>query len=260
MNDLQWNVFCEFKASFKEKVEQWNKKYPSLVEKIQMVNEQTKVPYYPVENPIVYNSDLDKITKEDTIKLIVIADNPGKDEQLDVNKRYLCGQAGKIAEGWFFKNKELNIDFRKNAIILNKTPVHSAKTKDLKMLCKNNPEIQIFLAETQRWMAEQTCNLHRQFCELALKNNESLCQLWLVGYSELKDKGFFTEYKNYFLEAYKNISSNNNVAWDNVFVFQHFSMNRFSIDLNDFIKKNDCKQLLKNLETLGNIHKKEIFC
>ena len=36
--------------------------------------------------------------------------------------------------------KQQNIDFRKNVIIVNKTPVHTAKTKQLKYLYKNGSE------------------------------------------------------------------------------------------------------------------------
>ena len=47
-----------------------------------------------MQTPIVYNTALDEITKNDDIKLIVIGDNPGKDEQLLQNQKYLVGQAG----------------------------------------------------------------------------------------------------------------------------------------------------------------------
>ena len=60
---------------------------------------------------------MDRLTPDDEIKLIVIGDNPGKDEQLTKNQRYLVGQAGKIADGFFKRNPELGIDFRKNVVI-----------------------------------------------------------------------------------------------------------------------------------------------
>jgi hypothetical protein len=83
-------------------------------------------------------------------------------------------------------------------------------------------------------------------------------QLWLVGYSELKEKGIFTEYKN----ALKNEYLENGKfeeSWENVFVFQHFSMNRFSIDLNNYKKENENLQLKECLKKLGKNHKEEIF-
>ena len=53
-----------------------------------------------------------------------------------------------------------------------------------------------------------------------------------------------------------------NDAWKNVFVFQHFSMNRFTIDLGEFSKKNGKNlpdNLKKQLNLLGTLHKEEIF-
>ena len=70
------------------------------------------------------------------------------------------GQSGKIAEGFFRKNPELQTDFRKNVIILNKTPVHTAKTKHLNELSKNETAKKIIL-ESQIWMAQKTAELHK---------------------------------------------------------------------------------------------------
>ena len=91
-------------------------------------------PEYPLENAVVYNTSLDSVTEEDDIHLIVVGDNPGKEEQFEKNRKYLVGQSGRIAEGFFRRNEELNTDFRKNVIILNKTPLHTAKTKHLNYL------------------------------------------------------------------------------------------------------------------------------
>ena len=89
----------------------------------------------------MYNRSIDDIKKEDDIKIILIGYNPGKDEQLERNRRYLVGQSGKIADGFFRKNPELGIDFRKNVLILNKTPLHTAKTKKLTLLIKEGPPL-----------------------------------------------------------------------------------------------------------------------
>ena len=47
----------------------------------------------------------------------------------------------------------------------------------------------------------------------------------------------------------------------NFFVYQHFSMNRFLIDLNEFSssKETTNKSLETRLNELGTIHKKQIF-
>ena len=205
-----------------------------------------KTPDYPFELPLVYNKALDDITPQDDIKLIVIGDNPGKDEQLSKNSRYLVGQAGKIAEGYFKRNPELGIDFRRNVIILNRTPVHSAKTNQLKKISKMGGEkISSLINQSQIWMAEQTAALH----------NALTTELWLVGYSELKPKGIFADYR----EALKKNCTPE--AWKRTYVFQHFSMNRFTIDLADYIKANQKEKapLAENIHELGLLHKNEIF-
>lgn len=255
MNDKQWNSFCSFRDAFKAKALEWSSRIENLAELQKKAALAAKTPEYPFENAVVYNTDLDKITKADDIRLLVIGDNPGKDEQLNKNCRYLCGQAGKIADGFFKRNPALGIDFRKNVIILNKTPVHSAKTAQLRLIMKEGgPKVCDLILESQLWMAEHTAEL--------LKNLEQ-AELWLVGYSELKGKGFFVPYRD---QLKKTVCGSGNektreTAWQRVFVFQHFSMNRFTIDLADFVKQNglDKKPLIEQLHLLGELHKKEIF-
>ena len=249
MTEQQGKYFCDFKEAFRNKVEEWKQLAPELSKLQKSAAEAAKTPLYPFETSVVYNRALDEISRQDQIKLIVIGDNPGKDEQLEKNNRYLVGQAGKIAEGYFRRNPELGIDFRRNVIILNKTPVHSAKTAQLKTIAKlGGSRIADLIEESQIWMAKATSELHT-----ALGT-----ELWLVGYSELKDKGIFTSYRDN-LKAF--CSSQ---AWDKVYVFQHFSMNRFSIDLNDYISQKSAgaeknASLESNIHELGVLHRKEIF-
>lgn len=246
MTEKQWKDFSKFKNELKNKITEWIAAAPELQELQKFAAEESKTPLYPFELPLVYNLALDAFTPEDEIKLIVIGDNPGKDEQLAKNSRYLVGQAGKIAEGYFRKNPELGIDFRRNVIILNKTPVHSAKTAQLKTIIKKGgPKIAKLLEESQIWMARKTAELH------ASLNTE----LWLVGYSELKAKGIFSSYRDTLKK------SCTPEAWNRVYVFQHFSMNRFTIDLADYIKANKKENALleSNIHELGILHKNEIF-
>ena len=200
-----------------------------------------------------------KIQKDDEIKLIVIGDNPGKDEQLLKNNRYLVGQAGKIADGFFKRNPELQTDFRKNVIILNKTPVHSAKTAQLKKIMKDGGEkICRLVEESQLWMAEQTAKLHCALVEGAESVQGAaggvfpVPELWLVGYSELKPKHFFIPYRDRLKATYQ---AQNPEVWNKVYVFQHFSMNRFTIDLSEFSDEVS----LQKIHELGIKHKNEIF-
>lgn len=241
MTKEQYIAFNTFRNEFKAKIAEWNAFAPELLNLQKAAATEAKTPAYSFETPIVYNRALDEFTENDEIKIIVIGDNPGKDEQLLKNNKYLVGQAGKLGEGFFKKNPELGVDFRKNAIILNKTPVHTAKTNQIKYLIKNgSPEIKTLLEETQIWMAKKTA-------ELSEKLN---AKIWLVGYSELKPNGLFAKYR----ETLKTAANHKNL-----YVFQHFSMNRFTIDLANFRNQHKELSLSESLETLGKSHLAEIF-
>lgn len=258
MTEQQWKIFCVFKEELKKQVQVWCDLAPELRELQRAAAIVAKTPDYPFETTVVYNRALDEITSEDDIRLIVIGDNPGKDEQLSKNNKYLVGQAGKIAEGYFKKNPCLNIDFRKNVIILNKTPIHSAKTNQLKTIAKQGgKKIAGLIEESQIWMAERTAKLHIDLCRAADSENNQT-ELWLVGYSELKEKGIFGAYRNVLKSTYLLSSPE---TWEKVFVFQHFSMNRFPIDLNEYIRteNKEAQSLEKTIHELGLKHKLEIF-
>ena len=247
MTEGQWNLVQEFKTNFKKKCDEWSCFAEDLSD-LQLKIIAQNVQQYSLENSVVYNRFLDDVTKDDEIKLIVIGDNPGMDEQKEKNCRYLVGQSGKIATSFFAKHEELGIDFRKNVLILNKTPLHTPKTKDLLVLQKEGSEnLKKLLRDSQVWMAQETLKFFKQFNECALKNKT---ELWLVGYSELKKKGVFLPYKEAFL---KECGGN----MENIFVFQHFSMNCFSIDLKKHFDEK--KTVKENLHCLGQMHCKEIF-
>ena len=126
-------------------------------------------------------------------------------------------------------------------------------------------------------MAEHTAKLHRALWEnganrkqdarsradtLGTKIGECFNppQLWLVGYAELKEKGIFAPYRDALKAAYAGSD-----AWKSVFVYQHFSMNRFLIDLKAYQKNRavneseENRSLARDLEKLGEYHRKEIF-
>ncbi len=253
MTDGQWNAFCEYKENLRKKCGQWLNLADRL-SPLQKAAAEKDTPEYPLETSVVYNTAYDEIQKEDEIKLIVIGDNPGKDEQLKKNRRYLVGQSGKIADGFFRRNPELGVDFRKNVIIMNKTPVHTAKTSHLKYLLKNGgQEIAELIEQSQREMAEMAARLHQELIEQKSPGEKS-AQLWLVGYAELKGRGLFLSYRDVLKNAY-----HGKTTWDDVFVFQHFSMNRFLVDLKDFRASNDGLSLEESLKKLGHQHRDEIF-
>lgn len=278
MTDLQWKAFCDFKKIFIEKIDEWNKRCPQLQVLQEAAAKAANTPSYSFETPIVYNRDLDRFTRDDDIKLIVIGDNPGKDEQLLKNNKYLVGQAGKIADGFFKRNPELGVDFRKNVIILNKTPVHSAKTNQLKHIIKNGGvQVAALIWESQLWMAEQTAKLHSALCS-GDSGGGVAPELWLVGYAELKGKGIFIPYRDKLKESYGVCTAGTDLAgangtagtdllvsgayaWSKVYVFQHFSMNRFTIDLCKLTEEHswDSLSLIDRIHKAGDLHKSEIF-
>ena len=284
MTETQWQFFTDFKQNFKEQCSQWNEKFAAQLEPLQKAAASKDTPEYSVETGVVYNHALDEVTKDTEIKLIVIGDNPGKDEQLLCNQRYLVGQAGKIAAGFFSRNPELGIDFRKNTIILNKTPVHTAKTAHLRQLLKSGkPEITRLLQESQLWMAAQTAQLHQVLCSASGGKNVSSgenacgagwagCQLWLVGYAELKGRGLFLDYRDQLAKSYGvplvgaveagSVPQGVLPQWNQVMVYQHFSMNRFTIDLSEKLTSgtiNSQLPLQEQLAVLGALHRQEIF-
>lgn len=271
MTELQWNAFKNFRKALKDfcisglNIFGYNYSQPeSGVSAAQRHNGkmlfngfplhelQLKhaikdgVPPYPVETPIVYNHNLENISEKDNIKMILVGDNPGKDEQRHANQRYLVGQSGRVAEGFFKRNPELGIDFRKNVIILNKSVLHTAKTAELKPLLSEDSgskRLSLFFEESQNFSALQTVNLQQAFN----------CPLWIVGYGQLKEKGLFAVYAETLKKAYKNIPSEK----QNLSLFQHFSMNCF---LNDFNKnKNPELSTEENLKAIGKAHRKDIL-
>ena len=244
MTQEQFAALDTFRNEYKKMCAQWSAIVPSLVP-LQKEAAAQDTPDYPIETPVVYNRALDSITQADDIKIIVIGDNPGKDEQLAKNNKYLVGQAGKIAEGFFRKHLSLGIDFRKNAIILNKTPVHTAKTKHLKFLASRDSRAADLILQSQEWLAQKTSELAKGVG----------AQIWLVGYAELKAKGIFVPYRDKLKAAAQKLR-----VYDELFVFQHFSMNRFMIDLRDFCGGElEESALAKKIADLGRRHRDEIF-
>lgn len=251
MTQSQFAALDAFRDEYKKKCDEWSALAPQLVP-LQKATAKDDTPDYPIETPVVYNTALDAITQDDDIKIIVIGDNPGKDEQRAKNQKYLVGQAGKIAQGFFSRHPSLGVDFRKNAIILNKTPVHSAKTKHLKFIAAQSAAARDLILQSQLWLAQKTA-------ELAAGVG---AQIWLVGYAELKDKGIFVPYRDKLKETAQKLQTGQEAAtvWDGLFVFQHFSMNRFMIDLRDFCGGQlDEDALAKKIAALGRRHRDEIF-
>ena len=201
---------------------------------------------YIVETPVVYNSALDDITNNDTIKLILVADNPGRKEQAKENRRYLTGPSGKIAKRFFTDNPALGIDFIRNVIILNKTPVHSPRTADLKMLYavdKYGAQIKNGVEKSQIQMADLLLEFHEAL----------LCPVWITGYSEMKSGGIFEIYTERLKEIYKTRED----LFNQIYIYRHFSMNQFTIDLKT--QAVDTEKTASSLKRIGKAYRERFL-
>ncbi|MCL2175629.1 MAG: hypothetical protein FWB73_06265 [Treponema sp.] len=258
MNKKNWNEFLKTRKHFFSLTEELSHSLPDLKDIQQRfadsrsvginsvgINSAGKNSAYTVETPVVYNTALDDITIEDEIRLILVADNPGRREQAAENRRYLVGPSGKIAQKFFKVNPSLKIDFRKNVIILNKTPIHSPRTIELKELCKLESKDSLYnaLVESQRFMAS-----------LLIEFQEALeCPVWITGYSEMRKGGIFETYT----ETIKVLYANKKELYDQVFIYRHFSMNQFTIDLKQQALQGE--SVSKTLKRIGTAYKKKIL-
>jgi hypothetical protein len=219
MTKAAWRKFSEARAHFRALTDALTKKLPKLRHWEQQLAENRAGPLYKVETPVVFNEALNEVNESSVIKLILVADNPGRREQAAENRRYLVGPSGKIAERFFREHPELGIDFRKNVIILNKTPIHTPRTAELKELSLlGGANLASALASSQKEMAALLLEFHEALAPLPV---------WIIGYSEMKKHGVFEVYTDTLRELYKNRKRRHG----ELFFYRHFSMNQFTIDL-----------------------------
>jgi hypothetical protein len=221
MNPSAWKQFVKARERFQKEVERLERSLPELGA-VQQKLVDNRSPSYTVETPAVYNNALDDAGRDGEIKLILVADNPGRREQAAGNRRYLVGPSGKIAEKFFRDNPSLGINFRKNVIILNKTPVHTPRTADLRQLCRlGGAVLEVILTESQRFMARLLLEFHE-----SLACGGKIPPVWITGYGEMGKNGVFAAYT----EELKAVYGKNGLK-KSVFLYRHFSMNQFTIDL-----------------------------
>jgi len=247
MNRSVWKKFITVRERFRNETEKILASLPELKriqQKFADSRAEGKNSSYTVKNSVVYNSALDGIKESDEIKLILVADNPGRREQ--ENLRYLTGPSGKIAHKFFRDNPALGIDFLKNVIILNKTPIHSPRTQELRELCrleKGSSLIASAIEESQKEMAQILLEFHKIF----------ECPVWITGYSEMKKGGLFEAYTEKIKELYKDKKE----MYKQIFFFRHFSMNQFTIDLKKQILPGET--VSKTLERIGASYRVRIL-
>jgi hypothetical protein len=216
-------AFVKARGHFRDYIASLSKKVPRLQELQQTLVDADYGGKNTVVRPVVYNESLDDITEKDTIKIILVGDNPGRKEQ--ETGRYLIGPSGKLAENFFNAHPALGINFRKNVIILNKTPIHTPRTADLKKLSAQpavSPGSESIAASIRDSQREMVSVLHRFYTALRP------VKIWIIGYSEMRKGGLFAEYTSALFDT---------LPAEDIFFYRHFSMNQFLIDYNDKVKQ-----------------------
>ncbi|MDR1588344.1 MAG: hypothetical protein LBS57_12890 [Treponema sp.] len=238
-------------------------------------------PAYTVETPVLYNYALDDVKPGDEISLILVADNPGRREQAAENRRYLVGPSGKIAEKFFRDNPALCPDFRKNLIILNKTPIHTPRTAELRELCRmDGKSLAAALDESQRAMARLLLEFHAALSDCRGGPGKTRAgggstggplRVWIIGYSEMRKGGIFEAYTKTLRGLYAPEGPDETVSGktaalgaaaaarlrDDILLFRHFSMNQFTIDLKQQALPGET--LERRLERIGAAYRSRIL-
>jgi hypothetical protein len=243
MDKKTWDAFTVARTRYKAYIDELSRSLPELQSYQQLLVDSRSGPAYTVETPVLYNFALDAVTREDEVRLILVADNPGRREQAAENRRYLVGPSGKIAARFFREHPELDIDFYKQVLILNKTPIHTPRTVELRELCRaGGPALTRAVIESQRFMAELLLEFQRI---------RPSVPVWITGYSEMKKGGIFEAYtealKDYYRDGFR----------ERLFLYRHFSMNQFTIDLNRQAAPGE--SLPETLDRIGRAYRKRIL-
>ena len=289
MDKETWTAFRKAVKHYRLLINKTEASLPLLSKHIQKLVNNREGPSYTVKTPVVYNEALDEVNADSEIKMILVGDNPGRREQ--ENCRYLVGPSGKIAEKFFRENRELGIDFRKNVLILNKTPIHTPRTTELKTLCSlGGKQAEAAVLFSQQEMAKllyefwETLSHTKKKLGVAGPGKQQMCPaeggseirqpdnsrkvarlpyeargdtspplIWIIGYSEMKKGGIFEAYT----ETLGQLCTKNPVFRDNILFFRHFSMNQFTIDL----KKSSLsgENLTESLHRIGKMYRERVL-
>jgi hypothetical protein len=245
MKKKAWTAFTAARDHYREYVQSLGRELPELGALQQELVNRRAGPAYVVETPVVFNEALDAVSPKDDIRLILVADNPGRREQAAENRRYLVGPSGKLAEKFFRENPGLGIDFRRNVLILNKTPIHTPRTAELGELCRmGGPRVAAAVAASQEVMARLLLVFHQAL---------SPVPVWITGYSEMKARGIFAAYTETLRTWYQDRRS----LREKLCFYRHFSMNQFTIDLRQQTRPGEA--LLETLDRMGREYRKRIL-
>ena len=149
------------------------------------------------------------------------------------------------------------MDFRREVLILNKTPVHTPKTAELAMLAKSSglhrPRLESLLAGSQSAMADLAWRLYR-----ALRGSgespTSWPVLWVSGVGELRKGGLFEIYRD---EMTRRLAKAEPEERSGVWAFNHFSMNQFAIEIKR--KARPGLPVVDELARIGRENSRRIF-
>jgi hypothetical protein len=239
MDKKTFREFSGLRERLGADIARWTASSRGLAEAQAAISAKTGRTPYPIETPIVYNSRMDEVGPASDVRYLIVADNPGIREQEAANRRYLVGQSGKLARSFFASHREeLGADFDTGTLILNKTPIHTPRTAELALL---KERFGTLLEETQTAMADYCFEFHRALG----------CELWIVGYGELGPRKLFAPFTKRLKERY--LAPDGRKLAELVFVFRHFSMNQFSIDLAANGKGDE--GVKAGLEAIGRAHR-----
>jgi hypothetical protein len=114
---------------------------------------------------------------------------------------------------------------------------------ELRELCRlGGAALETALAESQRIMARLLREFHQALA----------APVWITGYSEMKKGGVFEAYTNELKALYSDTDLK-----DSVFLYRHFSMNQFTIDLKQQTARGE--PLDKALDRIGAAYRKKFL-
>ena len=241
MTSSAWKGFVAARRQFQDLTQSLAEQVSGLADCQQALVDSRRDGGYPVETPVVYNASLDDVQRDSAIRLILVADNPGRREQAATTRRYLVGPSGKLAEKFFSSQSQLGIAFPSQALILNKTPIHTPRTGDLRELIRlGGDAVRQAVEESQRKMAALLIDFHRALAPV---------KVWISGYGEMKQGGIFAAYTECLRDSYLHEKK----LKEDVRLYRHFSMNQFTIDLNR--QALESESLEESLDRIGRAYR-----
>ncbi len=266
MTASQWIRFQQIRQNFRTYIDELSAALPHLSSVLSQLVTARSGPAYAIETPVVYNQALDAIGSENQIKVILVADNPGRREQTAAERRYLVGPSGKLADNFFRQHPELGIEFRKQILILNKCPIHTPRTAELRDLARlGDSTLKEAIEQSQKEMARFIYQFHQLFAPEV--------ELWIIGYSEMGRGKLFEAFTNELLQAYSTNNTGINPAGaasksdasteekphlrNSVYLYRHFSMNQFSADFTR--QRFEGEKAQETLHRIGSQYRARIF-